>query len=235
MKIHNVEQGSVEWFRLRIGIPTASEFGKIVTPAKGALSAQWRAYAARLIWEKLVNTTTQSLDGIEHIEEGKRLEPLAVRQFEFTNEVKTEKIGFVTTDDGLIGASPDRFIIGQAKCLEVKCPTGPVHMKYALFGHEEAYRPQIQGQLLVCELEEGIFYSYVERAPAYQMSTARDETYIKTMKAALDQFNDHLQEYTEKAKSLGVFQAFADVAAPIDAAYEDVARGELDDVMGGME
>jgi hypothetical protein len=230
MIIHDVTQGSPEWFKLRIGIPTASEFDKIITPARGELSKSWKPYAARLIWEKLINTTTQSLEGIKHVEEGKRLEPFAVRQFEIVNDVETRKIGFVTTDDGLIGASPDRFIVGQPRCVEIKCPTGPVHMRYALFGHEEAYKPQIQGQLEVCEREEGVFYSYVERAPAYEIRTQRDDPFLSKMRAALREFNDNLQMLTEKALAMGQYQAFADIITPLEAEYGPSLRDGLPDV-----
>jgi hypothetical protein len=40
MKIHNCTQGTEEWRKLRAGIPTASEFHKIITPKTGQLSKQ---------------------------------------------------------------------------------------------------------------------------------------------------------------------------------------------------
>lgn len=241
MVIHDCEQGTAEWFALRRGIPTASEFSKIITPAKGQLSEQWRKYAARLIWEKLMHTTTQSLAGIEHIEDGKRLEPAAVAQFEFTYEVQTKRVGFVTTDDGMVGASPDRFIVGPStRTLEVKSPTGPIHLGYMLFGHEAAYRPQIQGQLWVCEAEEGVFYSYAERAPAYVIETRRDDEYISKLEAAMREFNENLVRCTEKAHSLGVFQAFDEAVTPVDAEYGEAVRlvpelAALDDFIGRFD
>ena len=235
MKVHDVEQGTAAWFRLRAGMPTASEFDKIITPAKGELSKSWKPYAARLIWEKLLNTTTQSLEGIKHIEDGKTLEPVAVRQFEFVNGVTTKKIGFVTSDDGQIGASPDRFIVGQPKCLEVKCPTGPVHMRYMLFGHEDSYRPQIQGQLDICEMDEGVFYSYVERAPDYQISTARDEPFIAKMRAALREFTDNLQKLTEQALAMGAYQAFEDVVLPLEREHGPAMRKGMPELAEAMQ
>src|SRR5580658_5329460 len=186
MIIHDCAQGSPEWYKLRSGRPTASEFHLVITPAKGDFSKSWRPYAARLIWERVMNVTTQSLAGIAHIEEGKRLEPIAVRQFEFVRDVETVKVGFVTTDNGQIGASPDRFIKGRPATLEIKCPTGPIHMGYCLFGHaDEKYRPQIQGQLYVCEAEVGVFYSYREDAPPHEIITRRDDGYILKMAVAL--------------------------------------------------
>ena len=224
---HQVEQNSPEWFKLRIGLPTASEFHKIITPASGHLSKQWKPYASRLIWEKLLNTTTLSLEGIQHIEDGKTLEPVAVQQWEFVNDAKTRKVGFVTSDDGLIGASPDRFIVGQNKTFEVKCPTGPVHMHYMLFGHGDKYRPQIQGQLYVCEMDEGVFYSYSQVAPPYEIPTHRDDAYIRSLSSALDEFTYELQELTEKAKAMGTFQAYADLVLPLEAEHGDAMRRDL--------
>jgi hypothetical protein len=42
--VHNVSQLSDEWHRLRMGIPTASEFGRIITPKTMKLSAQAPEY-----------------------------------------------------------------------------------------------------------------------------------------------------------------------------------------------
>jgi hypothetical protein len=51
MKIHNVDQGSPEWHALRCGVPTASEFSKILTPKTMKLSEQAPAYMYRLLGE----------------------------------------------------------------------------------------------------------------------------------------------------------------------------------------
>ena len=42
------QQGSVEWFEARLGIPTASEFSRIVTPT-GKLSAARVTYMGELL------------------------------------------------------------------------------------------------------------------------------------------------------------------------------------------
>ena len=61
MIIHNVEQGSAEWIKLLLSIPTASNFHKIVTPAKGEYSKQARGYAFRLVAQTLLNESFDSL------------------------------------------------------------------------------------------------------------------------------------------------------------------------------
>jgi hypothetical protein len=55
------------------------------------------------------------------MERGARMEEEAVAAFEFDRGIDTEVVGFVTTDDGLAGCSPDRFA-GSDEVVEIKCP-----------------------------------------------------------------------------------------------------------------
>jgi hypothetical protein len=50
---HDVTQYSEEYDRLRLGIPTSSNFHKIITP-QGRPSKQWREYACVLIAERIL-------------------------------------------------------------------------------------------------------------------------------------------------------------------------------------
>jgi len=50
---HDVPQYSEEYDRLRLGIPTSSNFHKIITP-QGKPSKQWREYACLLIAERIL-------------------------------------------------------------------------------------------------------------------------------------------------------------------------------------
>lgn len=227
----NVDQGSLAWNKLRQGIPTASMFDKILTPKKLEISEQRKSYACRLIAERLLNWQADTLDHITHIEEGKRQEPLAVKQLEFTVGVETTPLGFVMTDDKRFGASPDRAIgvheTHMDTCLEVKAPTIPMQVHRLLFGHDDAYRCQCQGQLYVCEADKAIFYSYNERMPPYLIETGRDEAFISKLAAALNQFSDELEAWTEKARCLGAWEAFQEVVSPTDATYGPGATDEL--------
>ena len=235
MKIHQVKQGTAEWFALRLGIPTASEFDNIVTPKTGKLSAGARKYSYRLIAERLLRQPVQSLDGISYIERGNELEPQAVQQYEFENDVATDPVGFITTDDGRMGASPDRLIRGKAAGVEIKCPAAHTHIGYLLDGHDDKYRPQVQGQLLVAELEFVDFYSFHPRMPPAAIRTRRDDPYIRLMRDALEEFCDNLEEMLERAKSLGVFQAFEAVQTPAEAEYSDNLNAGPDELAAALE
>jgi len=215
MKIHDCQQGTPQWYALRLGIPTASEFHKIVTPT-GKLSAQARRYAFRLVTEKLLNQTLTSLDNLEWIERGRELEPDAVRMYEFEEGAKTVPVGFITTDDGLLGASPDRLIDGRNAGLEVKCPAPHTHLEYMVDGFGNDYVPQVQGQMLVGELDYVDRYSFHPSMPPFRLRTYRDDQFIWNLAQALKQFTDQLHELTEKVKGMGYFQEQVRVQTPAD-------------------
>src|SRR5215472_9305133 len=141
----HVAQGSGEWAKLRLGIPTASNFHRIVTPT-GKLSAQARKYAYRLIAERLLNETFDSLETIEHIARGKELEPAAARMYEFMQGAETATCGLLLTDNRRIGACPDRLLLDRPGAVELKCPAATTHIEYMLEGFGLDYIPQVQGQ-----------------------------------------------------------------------------------------
>ena len=176
MKIHNVAQGSAEWLELRLGLPTASQFHRIVTPAKCELSKQARKFAFLLIAEKLMHESFTDLDHLSYIARGKELEPQAVKMYEFDTERQTAPVGFITTDDGRMGASPDRLIISETwpGALEIKCPSPQTHLEYLVDGFGADYMPQVQGQALIGEFDFVDRYSFHPLMPPALVRTHRD-------------------------------------------------------------
>jgi hypothetical protein len=223
MKIYaDVEQGSPEWFKLRLGIPTASCFDQIVTPKKCELSASAYKYALRLCAEKLLNMPSATIDGQEWMERGKELEDDAVRQYEFHIEKKTIKVGFITTDDGSVGFSPDRLVMdGKDRriALEIKCPSQHVHLGYLLDGAAPEYKPQVQGQIWIADLDRADLYSYHPQMPPALIQTAPDREYIQKLSNAVDTFKDLLARMMERAQSLGVYLALERAASPLEIQY----------------
>lgn len=232
MKIIDCQQGTPEWFRARMGIPTASNFHLICTPAKGDYSKSARGYQFRLLAERLLKAPTGSVEGQQWMERGKELEPMAAAKYEFVYETETVPVGFITTDDGLIGASPDRLIKGQAAGLEIKCPAPPTHLEYLFDGPGADYLPQVQGQLLVAEFERVEFFSYHDRMPHALFLTHRDEDYIKKLRGHLDRFNAEMFDLCEKAKTLGVFQAYEEAATPTDIERAGEIKQQILDEFG---
>jgi hypothetical protein len=224
------EQGSLQWYGKRAGIPTASMFDSVLTPKTEKLSESRHKYACRLIAERLLNWQADSLDKISWIADGKANEPIAVARLELIHDIETKPVGFILTDDRRFGASPDRVVMSGDRIgttVEAKAPTIPVQFEYLLFGHGAGYRCQVQGQLWIAEADKALFLAYNERTPDYMVETGRDEPFIKKLEAALEQFSDELCALEEKARSLGVYQAFAQILPPADVEYaQSMADGQ---------
>lgn len=149
MRVIQCVQGSPEWLLMRSGIPTASEFDKIVTPT-GKLSKSSRDYKALLIAERVMQAPiTRHIS--TWMDRGTQFEAEAVQFYEFQKETFTERIGFVTNDAGTIGASPDRWA-GDDGQVEIKVPAPNTHMGYYLADKKiDHVREAIQRQLYVNE------------------------------------------------------------------------------------
>ena len=215
----DLDQGSADWSKMRSEIPTASEFSSVMTPKTRKLSERRKDYACRIIAARLLNWQPDSLDRVRHIEEGKRKEPIAVGLLEAEHQIKTRPVGFVRTNDKRFGASPDRVVVsGDAikTSVELKCPQIPTQFRYLLYGHDDEYVTQVQGQIWVCEADHALFQSFHERTPPYTVATNRDEDFIRDLSKCLDQFSDELETLYEKAKSLGDYQEFERWLSPAE-------------------
>lgn len=219
MKLYKAPLGSAEWYRLRLGVPTSSNFHKILTPT-GAPSKQARKYLHRLVAERLLNETMEDQLGyIRWVEWGKGQEGNAIATFEFTNDVTLEPGAFVTTDDGRLGASPDRLFKGARESMEVKCPAPWTHVGYLLDGPGDDYVQQVQGHILVGEFEASHFYSWHPQCPPFHRMTLPIPKWQDALREALLAFCDALDAETERARALGAYAVVHRVETPADLAY----------------
>jgi hypothetical protein len=212
--IYHCAQNSEEWYSRRLGIPTASEFARIVTPT-GKKSDQADAYMNRLIAEWALGTQLE--DGVETqwMQHGHELEALAMRSYAFEMDAEPEEVGFITTDDGLIGASPDR-LVGESGLLELKCPAPQTHIYYMRTRKLSLkYKPQTQGQLLVSGREWVDLQSFHPGLPTVIIRQHRDEEYITLLDAELRAFVDRLLEArAELEREYGNFRKHLQPPAP---------------------
>lgn len=204
MRIVNVIQGSEEWDELRRGVPTASNFSRIITPVKGQLSSSWRSYAAELIAQELgVVVPPPPSFWMEH---GTQYEPYAVKAYELMTGNATEEIGFAWPDDHEhYGCSPDR-LVGENGLLEVKCPKPETVIEYHLNGILPTdYRPQVQGQLLITGREWCDFVAYHPQLKPFLIRVERDEKYIIEMAVALNEFCENLEAMRDRLIGIDQF------------------------------
>jgi putative phage-type endonuclease len=162
-KIHNVEQRSDEWFKLREKyILTASEAQAIGNQGKGLESLCWDKLAEKYssaIRENFVN---------KDLERGVELEPQAISIYELKTGNKVDKIGFVTDDkiSKVGGASPDGAV-GEDGNIEVKCFADTKYFKMIVefnktdtFEIESGYVWQMQMQMLFTDTKWTDFLAY---------------------------------------------------------------------------
>jgi len=184
----HVSQGSEEWFELRRGIVTASEFTNIITPTWKPRTGETRnTYLHRKLTEKAIGLTADEAHSVA-IEHGQLLEPDARAWFEMQHDCDVQKVGFCTTDDGRIGCSPDG-LIGEDGGIEIKCPQPHTHSKYLLAGEvPPQYLPQVHGSMLVTGRAYWYFLSYSRFFDPLLIRVERDEQIQQTLATELDQF-----------------------------------------------
>ena len=105
---HDVAQYSEEYDRLKIGIPTSSNFHNIITP-QGKPSKQWREYACVLIAEQILQHGIEFCNS-RAMERGLIVEAEAADWYEFDHDVTVQRIGFITrrANDGMQPRPPGR-------------------------------------------------------------------------------------------------------------------------------
>lgn len=214
MKRYDCEQGSVEWGKLRVGRPTASQFHRIITPKTLKPSAAQDKYIYELLAEWITGSPQDDLF-IEYMERGRNLEESAIADLELQRDVTVDRVGFCTDDKGLYGASPDGFI-GDDEGLEIKCPKLDNHIGYLIGDPANDYKCQIQGGLWVCERDTWTRLVYNPVLPNSEVKLGRDEKFIAALSSIMDGFLEKLEKGRDRLKALGV--------TPIEVTQESVAK-----------
>lgn len=205
MIIHDVAQGTSAWTALRCGKPTASCFDSIMTPGKKKSEGQDK-YIQHLLAERVLGKPIEGFKS-RYMELGNEYESRAVAAYELANICETYKVGFVTSDDGLFGCSPDRFIVGQDDgAVEAKSPSPAVHVSYLLAatGASKEYKVQLQAQIWLCERDWVDIVSY---CPGFKDAAIyrayRDDEFITELAAHVRAFSDRLESLSATFRDRG--------------------------------
>jgi len=199
-----VEQGSYEWHEARRGIPTASEFKRIIT-SQGKAAAGRMTYVYELVAQRIMGFTDEQLENMEAaaspwMERGKQMESEAADFYALIRDVEPKTVGFCYLDKRRnIGASPDRFI--GAGLLEIKCPAPHNHIKYLEGGEVPAeYVPQVQGQMWVTGRPWCDFMSYHPSLPPLIVRVEPDPAFTEAMSKLVEQTAEDVERITQKLK-----------------------------------
>lgn len=220
-----MEQGSTEWKVLRLGMPTASQFHRIMS----AKTLKPLAGADTYMNELLAEWALGIMEGEDNdfMARGKELEAQAVAWFELATGLETETVGFITNDAGTVGCSPDR-LVGTHQGLEIKCPKATTHLGYLRnLGDVGPYMAQMQGALWLTGRKVWTWISYHPTLPAAVVTVDRDEKFIAALAHEVETFAGQLAAAKSDLLKRGVVPIAEQPVASGAALSDAVLSGNL--------
>lgn len=217
IEVLEMEQGSEEWLRARMGIPTASEFATVMAKGRdGGASKTRRTYMFKLAGELVTGEPMDSYSN-NHMERGKDMEAEARDLYAFMQDTEPQLVGFVR--NGQKGCSPDS-LIAKDGMVEIKTKLAHLQIECLLSGGlPPEHKAQCQGSLWVAEREWIDFVSYWPKLPLHVHRIYRDEEYISDLAAAVEIFSNELAGTVERIKQLGGASPLRDqLSASLEAA-----------------
>jgi hypothetical protein len=148
MKIwYGLEQGTPEWLDARRGKFTASIASKLLT-ATGKVSTQFKSELGKIIAETMgLQDPEDNFVETFWMARGTELEAEARAWFTVETNMDIEEVGFIESDDRLLGVSPDGIMwaerperevgsggVKQLIPLELKVPKPSTHIKWLIDG-----------------------------------------------------------------------------------------------------
>ena len=200
--IEMMDQGSDEWFAIRIGKVTASRVADIIAKTKSGYSTSRDNYMAQLVCERLTNQKAESFTNAA-MQHGTETEPLARAAYEALKDVLVDEVGFVPHPSiKMAGASPDG-LVNDDGLIEIKCPNTATHIDTLLNQSVPTkYFTQMQFQMACTGREWCDFVSFDNRLPEelqlFVKRVPRDDVYIKIMEAEIVQFIAELDDKINK-------------------------------------
>ena len=192
----DIEQGSDDWRRLRLGIPTASEFSSILAKGEGKTR---KSYMRRLAAEIVTQEPGEAFSS-PAMDRGKVMEGEARNFYTLMQDAKPQTIGFVRNFGA--GCSPDA-LVGDDGVLEIKTQRADLliaTMEKSEFPPEHV--AQCQGALWITEREWVDIICYWPKFPPFIRRAKRDVRYIAELSGEVRRFQDELASMVEWIKKL---------------------------------
>jgi len=183
----NCAQGESEWLKMRCGLPTASNFKKLLT-SKGKKSTQWKAYMYKLAAERITGEVHQEFYGHD-MELGNEREAEARDTYSFIKEVSVKEVGFIFKDkEKLFGYSPDGLVSDDG-LIEIKnCqPKIQIERIAKQWNGVEHYQ-QIQGGLFISGRKWCDLISFCRGLKLYVVRIYPDPDFFKALEKSLIDF-----------------------------------------------
>ena len=190
MIVLDCKQGSDEWIKRRLGIPTASQLGRIITPKTGKLSTQSVKYAMELCVEHFLRVPADAAKS-GFMDRGKDMEGEALAWYSLVRDVPVERVGMILRDDGLVGGSPDG-LVGDDGIVEVKCLSAVNHIDCWISESDgiDEYNSQQQGNMYLSGRKWCDRIWYHPTFPSRIVRVERDDEFIAGLHSAIEIFLD---------------------------------------------
>lgn len=224
------EQRSLDWFRARLGNVTGSKVSDIMTTSRKkdeVFGDTAKTYLKTLAFERTMNPDVINDDEAfqSYLEEvnitskamriGTEREDDAVACFtdSFDEQYEVAEVSSCKHDAiPYFAASPDRILkdkqTGEIGILEVKCPTGGVHIGYksevkdavSLKTAKKEYYWQMMAEMSCTGAKFGIFLSYnpYSSYPVHVVYIERNEEDIKPLEERVVLANQYIDEIINK-------------------------------------
>lgn len=199
LEIIDCVQGSPEWYRHRMGIPTASEFKTVIGVKKEAKDKLTRqTYMYKLAGEILTGEPMENYNNA-YMERGKEQEDELRRLYCMMQNCEVRQVGFLRL--GRKGASPDS-LVGDDGMVELKTQAPHLLIK-TIFADQvpPEFVAQLQGNLLVSGRKWIDICVGFRGMPPFIKRVYRDEDYINMLSNAIGDFLLELDSVVAKIKA----------------------------------
>jgi len=229
VRVLDVVQGSPEWLQARLGIPTASQADRILTPSKLKPAAAAREYLHQLLAEWILGYPIEWAGSSQYMQRGTDLEAEARAAYELEMGVDVQTTGLLLTDDGMCGGSPDG-LVGDTGGVEIKCPAIHTHIGYLLAPESLAgrYRGQVQALLWLTGREWWDLWAYHPELPPVRVRVEPDAEWRAAWEPALAAFVAELLECR------GRLREYKRIPPTVEAVLAAEAERETETVVAGI-
>jgi YqaJ-like viral recombinase domain len=192
IEVLDCQQGSLEWYAARRGIPTASMFQTILAGGEGR-----KTYLYKLAGERLSNEDPEPYNNAA-MERGRRMEPVIRADYEFKADVEVQQVGFIRNRK--TGCSPDG-LVGDDGVVEFKSTAPHILIPMLEAGRfPNKFLAQCQGALMITGRKWCDLVVFWPQMPRLCMITRRNEDYISELRDAINVFDLELRRLVERLK-----------------------------------
>lgn len=194
---HDIAQNSDEWFSLRLGKITSSNYDKIFANFGKAFGKPAIQYAQKKALERVTGLMDETGYKSPAMERGNELEPIAKMMYQDETFNFVNNGGFMEFNN--LGDSNDGNV-GTDGCIEIKCVVPNTHWDRIIKGgYNLSYKMQIQGHLYVGNKQWCDFVQYCPEFPEHkQLYIHRvyvDNDLQSKLIERLEQFELKIQEF----------------------------------------